>query len=1073
MDHLRQEAERLVAEVSSATDASPNEANLRHEIEIRLQQACSELDIPWTAYQLDRNVQRRGRPARFVDVVHGAIVIEYEPPRCFRGREGAALAKAREQAEEYAALLAAEEARAIARYVLVAWDGAHLSFGRYDQGGVSWDAIEPFRRAAAERLLVALRDDGVPLVHPQLLRALVGPLSAVGAQLLPRFFDSLIATGTERARTTKTQLLFVEWQRLFGQVVGIPSDRLRIHLREMGAAHERDYLEDPPAYLFALNTYIALVAKLVAALALPGAAEDITATSVPVLERVKKIESGDLFRDAGILNMLNGDFFSWYVDDEGWASFASSITDIIDTLRWVSFDVTRKDPQSTRDLFKGLYMTFAPRALRHALGEFYTPDWLAAHALDEARWTPRQSLLDPTCGTGTFVLEGLRRRLVTAQADEDATTLLRGLAGFDLNPLAVLAARASLVVFLGGRLHPDSPVRIPIYLADAINPATEEAGVYTHTIQTERGAKVFRLPVALVEHPDYFALMQRARDLVDEYVPESDILPELAGEPAAIGLKGVELDHLRLTIHTLIELHKAGWNGIWCSIIADRFAAGAVPPAAVVAGNPPWVKWSHLPPEYAEFIKPQCVKLGVFSDDAWVGGIESDISTVITYEALSRYCARKGTLAFFITGTVFANESSQGFRRWRLPALSEPTRRRPEPFTVVKVEDYAAVRPFEGVNNHPTLLILRRNGKPTTYPVTYRVWQPTRIDGRVKRQFADAETFRSEAPSIDLKAEPVPGTDAGPWLKGTAAQLLAWSNLFEQQAPNYQARKGVTTDANGVFFVKVGKRSRGKGAKVAISNDPTLGRRQLQVRSAQVESEHLFPLLRGQGVTAFQATPDADYCVLVPQREMHGDPDLPRTAPGTHRYLKGFHDTLIARSSYRRFQRDRPWWSLWSTGSYTFAPFKVVWKEISGGRFAAAYVGSYAHPILGEKVIVPDHKVYFVPMWNEDEAAFLTGFLNAPLVSSAVAAYAAALSLGVSVVEYLRIPEYDPRNAKHKQLAKIAKTITVSASAPSMRQQQKLTALVAAMCAIPSDALTSLEDNDDGAAPALVSAQAR
>jgi hypothetical protein len=391
---------------------------------------------------------------------------------------------------------------------------------------------------------------------------------------------------------------------------------------------------------------------------------------------------------------------------------------------------------------------------------------------------------------------------------------------------------------------------------------------------------------------------------------------------------------------------------------------------------------------------------------------------------------------------------------------------------VVKVEDYAAVKPFEGVNNHPTLLVLRRNGKPTVYPVTYRVWQAARINDRVIRQFADAETFRSEATNVDLKAEPVPGTDAGPWLKGTAAQLVAWSHLFGRQSPNYRARKGVTTDANGVFFVRVEKR--GNGSTVGISNDPTLGRRQLQkVSIAHVECDHLFPLLRGQGVAAFKATPDADYCVLVPQLEMHGDPDLPVTAPGTYRYLKRFHDVLETRSSYRRFQRGKPWWSLWSTGPYTFAPFKVVWQEMSGGRFAAAYVGAYTHSILGEKVIVPDHKVYFVPLWSEDEAAFLTGFLNAPPVSSAVAAYAAALSLGVSVVEYLMIPKYDPSNAQHKQLAKLAKSITASASAPSVQEQGKLTEAVGAMFDIPDDALASLSSIDDAAAHAAATAQAR
>lgn len=1058
MGTLTFEAERLVGATARATDASPNEENLRHEVENALERACAALDIPWTAYQLDRNVRRGARPARFVDVVHGAVVIEYEPPRCFNAREGAPLAHAKEQAEEYAALLAVEEGRAISRYVLIAWDGAHVAFGRYDEQRVSWDALEPFARAAAERLLNALRDEGEPLVHPQLLRALVGPLSPVGAQLLPPFFDALQTATAPGAGTTKTQLLFVEWQRLFAQVVGVPSDRLQEHLRDMGAVHGRNYLGDPSAYLFGLNTYIALVAKLVAALALPGAVEDITDARTPIRGRIGKIESGELFRDAGILNMLNGDFFSWYVDDGQWSTFAPAITDVIDTLRRISFDVTRKDPQSTRDLFKGLYMTFAPPALRHALGEYYTPDWLAAHALDQTGWKPEQSLLDPTCGTGTFILEGLRRRLIDADPDDNAERLLEGLAGFDLNPLAVLAARASLVVFLGQRLRAESPVRIPIYLADAINPAHQDARIYTHTIQTEQGAQTFRLPARLVEHGDYFAVMQRARDLVDADLPDEDVFAVLEEEATSLGLDPDELEHLRGTVETLLELHRAGWNGIWCSVLADRFAAGAVPPASVVAGNPPWVKWSHLPPEYAEFIKPQCSALGVFSDDAWVGGIESDISTVITYEALSRYCRRGGTLAFFITGTVFANESSQGFRRWRLSAATQGTPD-PEPFTVVRVEDFAAVRPFEGVSNHPTLLILRRNRKPTKYPVTYRVWQLPKAGKHKQRQFPDAGTFRSSASSVDLKAEPVPGTDAGPWLKGTAGQLVAWSHLFGEQTPNYTARKGVTTDANGVFFVKVGGRP--GAAAVNITNDPSLGRRELQqVRNARIESEHVFPLLRGKGVAPFSAIPDPDYCVLVPQRGMNGDPDLPKTAPGTYRYLNRFQDILERRSSYLRFQRGKPWWSLWSTGSYTFARFKVAWQEMPGGRFAAAYVGSHPHPILGRKMVVPDHKVYFVPLSSEDEAAFVTGFLNAPLVAAAVTAYAAALSLGASVVEYLMVPTYDPKNTHHWRLAQLAKTITASGAGASAGQRQELTELVAILFAIPTEVLAVAEDLD-------------
>ncbi len=82
-------------------------------------------------------------------------------------------------------------------------------------------------------------------------------------------------------------------------------------------------------------------------------------------------------------------------------------------------------------------------------------------------------------------------------------------------------------------------------------------------------------------------------------------------------------------------------------------------------GNPPWVKWSNLPREYAEQIKYQCRANGVFSDDSWFGGIQADISTIITFECLAKWLKPRGTLAFLITGSVITNRSSQGFRKMR------------------------------------------------------------------------------------------------------------------------------------------------------------------------------------------------------------------------------------------------------------------------------------------------------------------------------------------------------------------------------------------------------------------------
>ena len=97
----------LISAVLSAAEISKNEAQLRHELENALEQACLELTIPWTPFQLERALKTKGKPTKFTDVAHGAVVIEYEPPRSFSGRAGSKANHARQQAAEYAELIAA------------------------------------------------------------------------------------------------------------------------------------------------------------------------------------------------------------------------------------------------------------------------------------------------------------------------------------------------------------------------------------------------------------------------------------------------------------------------------------------------------------------------------------------------------------------------------------------------------------------------------------------------------------------------------------------------------------------------------------------------------------------------------------------------------------------------------------------------------------------------------------------------------------------------------------------------------------------------------------------------------
>ena len=290
-----------------------------------------------------------------------------------------------------------------------------------------------------------------------------------------------------------------------------------------------------------------------------------------------------------------------------------------------------------------------------------------------------------------------------------------------------------------------------------------------------------------------------------------------------------------------------------------------------------------------------------------------------------KYLNKNGKLGFFINSTIFTNESSEGFRQFSL-------RNGRLKCSVELIEDYSLISPFEGVSNKPAFFVVKRDSL-TRFPVTYREWSASDETGKKIRQFSNATSFRAIAKHTDLFAKPIPkGNGLRPWIVGKKAHHAVFNKVFGPGNPHYCARKGVTTDRNGIFWVTL--LGSIKKNFVEVKNNPAIGKiKGISTKHGLVEVNHLFPLLRGQGVKPFVASPDKSMRILVPQRGMHGDPELHISSPNTFKFLNGFKKILTGRSSYKRFQAKQPFYSLWSTGTYTFAPYKVLWREIGGESF--------------------------------------------------------------------------------------------------------------------------------------------
>jgi SAM-dependent methyltransferase len=108
------------------------------------------------------------------------------------------------------------------------------------------------------------------------------------------------------------------------------------------------------------------------------------------------------------------------------------------------------------------------------------------------------SVLDPACGSGTFLILTVKRFREYAEGhylkDILISYILRNVVGFDLNPLAVLAARTNYLLSIADLFeYAKGPIEIPVYLADSLLVETKTTLTGTsYAIRTYVG--VFEFP---------------------------------------------------------------------------------------------------------------------------------------------------------------------------------------------------------------------------------------------------------------------------------------------------------------------------------------------------------------------------------------------------------------------------------------------------------------------------------------------------------------------------------------------------------------------------------------------------
>jgi hypothetical protein len=170
---------------------------------------------------------------------------------------------------------------------------------------------------------------------------------------------------------------------------------------------------------------------------------------------------------------------------------------------------------------------------------------------------------------------------------------------------------------------------------------------------------------------------------------------------------------------------------------------------------------------------------------------------------------------------------------------------------------------------------------------------------------------------------------------------------------------------------------------------------------------------------------------LSPSRKENAQPILPSTLSGDGRKQKAESISLKRRSGFKKYFCKEvgkgankrlvpfaPFYSLYNIGEYTLAPFKVCWREQA--EFFTSAVAMSGEVIGQSKVIIPDHKLMFVPLQDADEAHYVCALLNSSPAVLIVKSYGVETQTSTHVLEHVRLPQFDPADRSHRRLAQLS-----------------------------------------------------
>ncbi len=750
------------------------------------------------------------------------------------------------------------------------------------------------------------------------------------------------------------------------------------------------------------HTFLVIVAKCIA-LAVMQMREDDPA----------RMLSGEAFSSAGINGAVESDFFDWVVAHPEGVALVQRIMNHVRRFRLSEVE---------SDVLKILYESLIDRTERHGLGEYYTPDWLAAKVIKHSVERPlEQRVLDPACGSGTFLFHAVRNFLREAEEvdqpkDMRALEVCAHVAGVDIHPVAVIIARVTYLLALAPALTlRGGPISIPVYLGDSMQLSISEfmagkqlvirvppppAGQSKSGEKDEKGREQLDFPETFCRDPALFdKALERMRTGSETNMTREQIekalfrITEQHYRADVTKEQQWAIRDLGNTYVTFDKLRREGRDSVWAYVARNLSRPLAYSTgggwAHVLVGNPPWVALRHMSPDLQKRFK-ELAK----GEKVYVGGklaTQNDLCALFTVRAAMLYLRSGGRIGFVLPMAALTRGQFE-----RLRSGSFQTSRIGWDAAWVMNDDVQPLFPV------PSCAVFGRR-TAVSKPIPDKV-----------RAYSGVLPYRDAPEAVADRMLTV--------IEGAPALEVA---NFEGGSPYRKSfRQGATLVPRMLCLVErkqMGRLGPDPSAPSVMSrrnNQEKMPWKELPGVENKVEAEFLHPVLLGESILPYRVWKPVEGVVPVTAtgEVLDAEAAANRGFDGLNGWMRKAEAVWNRNSESGTMTLVQRWNYHNELGAqFPLAPLRVVYAA-SGTNPAACILHNSGGAI--------EHKLYWASASTMREAGYLTAVINCETARARTANLQSRGQWGArdfdKVIFNLPIPRFDAKNKVHAALAAAA-----------------------------------------------------